>query len=95
MKVRRAEDGGAHELFLPRIPNRGHADRCPRNIPRGLNVPDGVVVASGVVAFKVAWCASRSAAILYGKEAGFGADSGQGSIVTLRPVYGVLSWRAM
>jgi hypothetical protein len=42
------------------------------------------------------WCASRSAAILYGKEAGFGADSGPGApIVTLRLGYGALTWRAM
>jgi hypothetical protein len=41
-------------------------------------------------------CASRSAAILYGKEPGLGLVLARSRcFVTQRPVYGVLSWRAM
>jgi hypothetical protein len=42
------------------------------------------------------WCASRAAAILYGKEpgSGLGLAERQG-FVTQRSVYGVLSWRAI
>ena len=41
-------------------------------------------------------CASRSAAILYGKSPGFRLISAlTGSSLRLYPVYGVLTWRAM
>jgi hypothetical protein len=42
------------------------------------------------------WCASRSAAILYGKDHHFGLISaGRGGSLRPRAVYGALSWRAI